>query len=64
MVQADADEEIPRRNADYVTSVLRDLGVTVIGQMAEGGLGGPRDAAARPELLERARGLGRELAAA
>ncbi len=62
VVQADAEQETPKRNADYIASVLRDLNVEVIGQLAASSLGGPRDAAGRPELLERARQLGRELA--
>jgi len=63
VVQADAEEETPRRNAAYIASVLRDLNVDMVGELAESGLGGPRDAAGKPELLERARELGRKLAA-
>jgi multimeric flavodoxin WrbA len=62
VVQADAEQETPRRNADYIASVLRDLNVETIGQLAESSLGGPKDAAGRPDLLTRARELGRELA--
>jgi multimeric flavodoxin WrbA len=62
VVQADAEQETPKRVADYLASVMRDLGVEVIGQLAEGSLSDPGDAAARPELLERARELGRQLA--
>ena len=63
VVQADAEQETPRRNAEYIASVLRDLNVEVVGKLAESSLEGPRDAAGQPELLERARQLGRELAA-
>ncbi len=63
VVQADAEQETPRRNADYIASVFRDLNVEIVGQLAESGLGGPGDAAGKPELLERARQLGRRLAA-
>ena len=62
VVQADADRGVPERTAGYVASVLRDLKVQVIGQLAEGSLGNPGDAAARPDLLARARQLGQELA--
>ncbi|MFB3880515.1 MAG: flavodoxin family protein [Armatimonadota bacterium] len=63
VVQADAEQETPKRLADYLTSIMRDLKCDVIGQIAEGGIGDPGDAAKRPELLERARELGRKLAA-
>jgi len=62
VVQADAEQETPKRIAEYVASVMRDLKCEVIGQIAEGGIGDPGDAAKRPELLARARELGRELA--
>jgi hypothetical protein len=42
---------------------MRDLRCEVIGQIAEGGIGNPGDAAGRPELLARARELGKRLAA-
>lgn len=63
VVQADAEQETPRRNAEYIASVLRDLKVEVVGELAESTLGGPGDAAGKPELLERARQLGRILGA-
>ena len=62
VVQADAEQETPRRIADYLASVLGDLKVEVIGRLGESGLEGPDDAAGRPDLLERARQLGRDLA--
>jgi multimeric flavodoxin WrbA len=64
VVQADEERETPKRTAEYVASVMRDLKCDVIGQIAEGGIGNPGDAAKRPELVERARELGRELASA
>jgi len=62
VVQADAEQETPKRIADYLVSVMRDLKVEVIGQIAAGSLGDPGDAAKRPDLLARARELGRKLA--
>lgn len=64
VVQADGEQETPKRIADYVASVMRDLKCEVVGQIAEGGIGNPGDAAKRPELVERARELGRHLARA
>ena len=61
VVQADSGSETPERVAAYLTQVLRDLNVETIGAIAEGSLGGPEDAARRPDLLERARALGRRL---
>jgi len=63
VVQADGEQETPKRIADYIGSVMRDLKCDVIGQIAEGGIGDPEDAAGRPDLLGRARELGRQLAA-
>jgi multimeric flavodoxin WrbA len=63
VVQADAEQNTPKRIADYLASVMRDLKVEVMEQIAEGGLGDPGDAAARPDLLDRAREIGRQLAA-
>lgn len=62
VVQADPEQETPKRIAEYLASVMRDLHVDVIGQLAEGSLGDPGDAAARPDLIARARELGRGLA--
>ena len=62
VVQADADKETPARVAAYLTSVLRDLNVEVVGSIAEGSLDAPGDAAKRPDLLVQARELGRQLA--
>lgn len=64
VVQADSGKETPEQVATYLATVLRDLNVEVIGHLAEGGLGGPGDAAARADLVTRARELGRELASA
>jgi len=61
VVQADPGSETPERVAGYLTQVLRDLNVETVGAIAEGSLGGPEDAAKRPDLLERARELGRRL---
>jgi len=61
VVQADAEQETPRHTAGYVARVLHDLRVRVVGQLAESGLGGPGEAANRPDLLARAKQLGREL---
>src|SRR5574340_1144701 len=62
IVQADEEEESPKRLAEYVASVMRDLKCEVIGQIAVGGIGDPGDAAKRPELMARAKELGRALA--
>jgi multimeric flavodoxin WrbA len=62
VVQADAEQETPKRIADYLASVMKDLNVEVVGRLAEGNLGDPGDAAARPDLVARARELGRQLA--
>ena len=62
VVQADGEQETPKRIAEYLASVLRDLKCEVIEQIAQGGIGDPGDAAKRPELLERARELGGKLA--
>jgi len=62
VVQADGEQETPKRMAGYIAGVMRDLRCEVIGQIAEGGIGNPGDAAKRPELMEQARELGRRLA--
>jgi multimeric flavodoxin WrbA len=62
VVQADADQETPDRIAEYLASTLAYHNVEVVGRLAVPGLGGPGDAAARPELLEEARELGGKLA--
>jgi len=64
VVQADGEQETPKRIAEYLASVLRDLKCGVIGQIAEGGIGDPGDAAKQPDLLGRASELGRKLASA
>jgi len=64
VVQADPGQETPKKIADYIGTVLRDLNVEVVGQVSEGGLGGPSDAAGRADLLQRAREIGRKLAEA
>jgi multimeric flavodoxin WrbA len=61
VVQADADQETPDRIAEYLASTLAYHNAEVVGRLAVPGLGGPGDAAARPELLEEARELGRKL---
>jgi len=62
VVQADPDRQTPERVAAYLAQVLRDLNVETVGAIAEGSLGGPGEAAKRPELLARARALGKQLA--
>lgn len=62
VVQADPDCETPQSVAEYLQQVLRAYNVELVGRIAEPGLHAPGDAAARPELLARARELGRELA--
>lgn len=64
VVQADPGPEVPTRVADYLEEVLAAYRVTCVGRLAEPRLGAPGDAAGRPELLLRARALGRRLAAA
>jgi multimeric flavodoxin WrbA len=63
VVQADAGVEIPNRVADYLEEVLSGCNVQCVGRLAEPRLGGPTDAAARPDLLAKARELGRQLVA-
>jgi len=48
---------------EYLERVLDAYNVDSVGCVAEPSLAGPGDAAKRPELLARARELGRELAA-
>jgi len=62
VVQADPDQETPRRVAAYLTTIMRDLNVEALSAIAEGSLGDVGDAAKRPELLAKARELGRRLA--
>jgi len=62
VVQADEEQETPKRLAEYLASVMGDLKCEVIGKIAEGGIGDPGDSAKRPELGEKARDLGRRLA--
>ncbi|HUU55430.1 MAG TPA: NAD(P)H-dependent oxidoreductase [Armatimonadota bacterium] len=62
VVQADAEQETPRRVAEYLEQILRAYNVDVVGRIAESSLTGPTDAAGRPDLLARAKELGRELA--
>ncbi len=64
VVQADGEQETPKRMAEYLASVMRELKCDIIGQIAEGGIGNLGDAEKRPELIEKARQLGRELAGA
>ncbi len=64
VVQADEEQETPKRTAEYLASVMRDLRCDVIGRIAEGGLGDPDDAAKRPDLIEAAKELGAKLVAA
>ena len=61
VVQADPDQETPDRVAGYLASTLAYPNVAVVGRLAVPSLGGPGEAAARPELLEQARELGRKL---
>ena len=61
VVQADAEEETPRAVADYLVTMLEWHEAEVVGRLALSGLGGPGDAAARPELLAQAREIGTNL---
>jgi multimeric flavodoxin WrbA len=63
VVQADSDKETPEAAAHYLTRAMGDLNCHSVGAIAEGSLGGPGDAAKRPDLIARARDLGRRLAA-
>ncbi len=63
VVQADPEPETPRRVAEYLEQVLSAYNVTPVGRIAECGLSEPGDAAARADLVARAKELGRELAA-
>jgi multimeric flavodoxin WrbA len=62
VVQADAEHETPRRVAEYLEQILRAYNVEPVGRIAEPSLGACGDAAGRPDLLARAKELGRELA--
>ncbi|MBN1457973.1 MAG: NAD(P)H-dependent oxidoreductase [Armatimonadetes bacterium] len=62
VVQADPERETPTRVADYLEQILRAYNVYPVGRIAESSLAKPRDAAAREDLLARAKELGRELA--
>lgn len=62
VVQADAEQETPRRVAEYLEQILRAYNVEPVGRIAEPGLSKPGDAAKRADLVARARELGRELA--
>ena len=62
VVQADSGSETPKRVAAYLAQILRDLNVETVGTIAEGGIGNPGDAAKKPDLLERAREVGRKMA--
>jgi multimeric flavodoxin WrbA len=64
VVQADPEQETPLRAAEYLEQILRAYNVAPVGRIAESELAKPGDAAARPDLLARAKELGRELAAA
>jgi multimeric flavodoxin WrbA len=61
VVQADPEKETPAKVADYVASVIEWHNGQVVGRIAESSLGAPGDAAARPDLLARAREIGRKL---
>lgn len=62
VVQADAEQETPRRVAEYLEQILGAYNVDVVGGIAESSLTAPTDAAGRPDLLARAKELGREIA--
>jgi multimeric flavodoxin WrbA len=64
VVQADAEQETPRRVAEYLEQFLSAYNVTCVGRIAEPGLSKPEDGAAKPDLIARAAQLGRELVAA
>jgi|GEM_PF-338685 len=61
-VQAEAEPETPKRVTEYLEYILNAYNADPVGYLAEPSLVGPNDAAKRPELLARARELGRELA--
>jgi multimeric flavodoxin WrbA len=61
VVQADPEKETPAKVADYVASVIEWHNGQVVGRIAESGLGAPGDAAARPDLLAKAKDIGRKL---
>lgn len=61
VVQADPEQETPTKVADYVASVIEWHNGQVVGRLAESSLGAPGDAAARPDLLARAKEIGRKL---
>ncbi len=63
VVQADPGGGTPERVASYLSQVLEELNVETMGTIAEGGIGDPGDAAGRPDLLQKARELGKKLAA-
>lgn len=62
VVQADSEEETPRRVAEYLEQIMRAYNVDPVGCVAASSLTKPGDAAAREDLLARAKELGRELA--
>ena len=62
VVQADAEQETPRRVAEYLEQILRAYNVEPVGRIAEPNLAKLGDAAKRADLVARARELGRELA--
>jgi hypothetical protein len=64
VVQADPEERTPQRVAEYLEQILRAYNVEPVGRIAESSLVKPGDAAASPQLLARAKELGRELASA
>ena len=61
VVQADRERDTPTRVAEYLSNVLQAYRADPVGWIAEPSLHGPGDAAARPDLLARARELGRQL---
>jgi multimeric flavodoxin WrbA len=63
-VQADTEEATPAKVADYLASVVEWHNGELVGRIAASRLGGPSDAAGRPELLAEARAIGRRLAGA
>ena len=61
VVQADPEQETPSRVADYLASVIEWHNGIVVDRLAQSSLGAPGDAAAQPELLAKAKEIGRKL---
>ena len=62
VVQADPGRETPEQVADYLAAILGEFVFGPVLRLAESSLGDPGDTAKRPDLLSRARDMGRDLA--